>query len=94
MMHFLETSTVVPNKSELVGILRFCLQCQAAISVEQQKCIILTMKYVQRLGLADKFPQEMEIMKPKFNDGMLGATSETLSTIWFGVNFSWVSHWA
>ena len=79
MQHFLETNTTEPNKSELVGILRFCLLCQATVSAEQQRCIILTMKYAQRLGLAEKFPKEIEIMKPKFNDGLLRATSETLS---------------
>jgi hypothetical protein len=85
MMHFLENSTQEPNKSELVGVLRFCLQCQATISTEQQRCIILTMRYVHRLGLAKKYPDEMEIMKPKFNDGLLRATRETLSIIWLGL---------
>ena len=56
MMHFLENSTQEPNKAELIGILRFCLQCQATISSEQQRCIILTMRYVQRLGMAKKTP--------------------------------------
>ena len=70
IMSFLETSTKEPNKAELVGILRFCLQCQASISAEQQRCIILTMMYLVRFGLHKKYPDEMQIMKPKFNDGL------------------------
>ena len=61
------------NQAETVGIPRWCLQLNPALSAEQLNSAKAVMQCVARLGLAAKFPTELNLMREKFDEILLQA---------------------
>ena len=61
------------SQPELVGVLRWCLQLHPSSSADQLKSAKAVMACVSRLGLEKKFPNEISLMKDKFDEILVQA---------------------
>ena len=74
MLQLLQNMTTIPNQSEVVGILRWCVELRPTASSEQYQGVIQTMKWLTRLGIDEIFPNETLVCKPCFEQGLPQAT--------------------
>lgn len=72
MLNYLQIAEK-PNQAELIGILRWCFDLQPSASAEQARGVLETMRFVKRLQLDAHYPNEVNLMKEKFNQGLLQA---------------------
>ena len=73
MLQLLQNMTTIPNQSEVVGILRWCVELRPTASSEQYQGVIQTMRWLVRLGLDKLFPVETKVCVGAFEQGLLQA---------------------
>ena len=73
MLQLLQNMTKIPNQSEVVGILRWCVDLRPTASSEQYQGVIQTMRWWVRLGLDKLFPAETKVCLAAFEQGLLQA---------------------
>eukprot|EP00969_Alexandrium_andersonii_P268841 11881946-Alexandrium_andersonii.AAC.1 len=66
-----------PNMSELVGILRWCLELNPTVSQDQLRGCVEVVRWCTRLDLKTKWPEQIALCSKKFNDALVQALSSS-----------------
>ena len=72
LVHLLKSLPEV-NQAEVVGIFRWLLQLHPAASMNQMESCKAVLDFVVRLDLKSAFPEEVNCMRPKFDEILLQA---------------------
>ena len=73
MLQYLAYATKA-NQAEMVGACRWVCRLKPSVT-EQQHCCVEVMRFINRLSLHKTFAKEAELMRPKFEQVLLQATS-------------------
>lgn len=62
MTHYMKTSTVAPNATEVIGIFRFCLGLRCGCA-RQLACAMDALRYIARLDIRSLHPQPFAVLR-------------------------------
>ena len=79
MVQFL-SSAMPPNQAEFAGICKWVIDCRPSVSAEQFRCGMAVLKFVARLKLIEKFPEEVKLMVPYFDSVLVESHTQARRT--------------
>ena len=79
MVQFL-SSAMPPNQAEFAGICKWVIDCRPSVSAEQFRCGMAVLKFVARLKLIEKFPDEVKLMVHYFDSVLVESHTQARRT--------------